>query len=245
MIPYRDENPTRTFPIVVVGLIAANIVVFLYQVLLPGASGDIFTFTHGAIPAVLVGQVGFAEVVPRQLRLEAFASHTPIAPLQPIWLTLVTAMFVHGGWLHLGSNMLYLWIFGNNVEDVLGHFRFVVFYLVCGMLAAGAQILMSLHSAVPMIGASGAIAGVLGAYYVRFPRARVYCVVFLFFITVVALPASLVLLFWFLLQVFQSLSVSAGGAAGGVAVFAHIGGFVAGLVLVKWMAPRRRGPWVQ
>jgi hypothetical protein len=112
------------------------------------------------------------------------------------------------------------------------------------MLAAGAQIIMSLHSLMPMIGASGAIAGVLGAYYVRFPRARVYCVVFLlFFITVVALPASLVLLFWFLLQVFQSLSASAGGAPGGVAVFAHIGGFVAGLVLVKWMAPRRRGPW--
>lgn len=239
MIPYRDENPTRTFPIAVVGLIAANIVVFLHQMLLPQAGGDIFTFTHGAIPAVLVGQASFAEVVPRQLRLEAFANHAAIVPLEPIWLTIFTSMFVHGGWLHLGSNMLYLWIFGNNVEDALGHFRFVVFYLVCGLLAAGAQILMSLHSVVPMIGASGAIAGVLGAYYVRFPRARVFCVVFLFFITVVALPASLVLLFWFLLQVFQSLSASAGG----VAVFAHIGGFAAGLVLVRWIAPRRRGPW--
>jgi membrane associated rhomboid family serine protease len=243
MIPYRDENPTRTFPIVVVGLIAANVAVFLYQAALPGAGGDVFVFTHGAIPAVLMGQVSLAEVLPRQLRLGAALAHTPIVPLQPIWLTLFTAMFVHGSVLHLGSNMLYLWIFGNNVEDALGHLRFAVFYLVCGLLAAGAQIAVSLHSAVPMIGASGAIAGVLGAYYVKFPRARVYCLVFLlFFITVVALPASLVLLFWFLLQIFQSLQAGAGGASGGVAVFAHIGGFVAGWLLVRRMAPRPRVP---
>jgi len=244
LLPYRDENPTRSFPLVVVGLIAANTVAFLYQALLSVVGGDVFVFTHGAIPAVLVGQASFADALPRQLKLDAFVTHTPIAPLDPIWLTIFTSMFVHGGLLHLVSNMLCLWIFGNNVEDALGHLRFLLFYLVCGALAAGMQVLMSLHSLVPMIGASGAIAGVLGAYYVRFPRARVFCVVFLlFFITVVALPAGLVLLLWFLLQVFQSLQSSAGAAPGGVAVFAHIGGFVAGLLLMRRLVPRGRGPW--
>lgn len=242
MIPFRDANPTRTFPIVVVGLIAANVVVFIHQVLLPGPEGTLFAYTHGAIPVVLLGKATLAQVLPVHVRAAALVSHTPIIPLHPIWLTIFTAMFLHGSLLHLGSNMLYLWIFGNNVEDVLGHLRFLIFYLVCGCLAAAAQILMSLDSPLPMIGASGAIAGVLGAYYVKFPYARVQCLVFLFFlVTVVMLPAKLVLLLWFLLQVFQSLQ-SAGAYAthGGVAVFAHIGGFLVGWALVRGFEPKRR-----
>jgi membrane associated rhomboid family serine protease len=233
MIPFRDANPTRTFPTIVVTLITANVAVFLHQLLLPDLQGMLFVYTHGAIPAVLLGQATLAEVLPVQV---------PVAPLQPIWLTIFTSMFLHGGFLHLGSNMLYLWIFGNNVEDALGHVRFLVFYLVCGGIAAGAQILMSLGARVPMIGASGAIAGVLGAYYVKFPYARVQCLVFLFFlVTVVMLPAKLVLLLWFLLQVYQSIQTSGAYAAqGGVAVFAHIGGFIAGWALIRRFEPRRR-----
>jgi len=239
MIPFRDENPTRSFPTVVVGLIAANIVVFVYQVLLPDVEHVVFVYTHGAIPAVLLGGASLAEVLPPQVRAAVLAADVPVAAVRPTWLTIFTAMFLHGGLLHLGSNMLYLWIFGNNVEDVLGHIRFLVFYLICGVLAAAAQILMSLRSPVPMIGASGAIAGVLGAYYVKFPHARVRCLVFLFFfVTVVMLPASLVLLLWFLLQVLNSM----GSARGGVAFFAHIGGFVAGWALIRRFEPRRRLP---
>lgn len=243
MIPFRDENPTRRFPVVVVALMAANVVVFLHQLMLSDLGEVLFVYTHGAIPVVLFGKATLAEVLPLRVRAAALMSEVPIAPLDPIWLTIFTSMFLHGGLLHLGSNMLYLWIFGNNVEDVLGHFRFLVFYFVCGMLAAGAQVLMSLRSEVPMIGASGAIAGVLGAYYVKFPHARVRCLVFLFFfVTVAMLPASLVLLLWFLLQVLNSLNPGAMGGGGGVAVFAHIGGFVAGWALIRRFEPRRRRP---
>ena len=244
MIPFRDANPTRTFPVVVVSLIAANVIVFVHQVMLQEPQGTIFAYTHGAIPLVLLGKATLAQVVPIQVRAAAVVSDVPITALQPIWLTILTCMFLHGGLLHLGGNMLYLWIFGNNVEDVLGHARFLLFYLVCGCLAAGAQIIMSLHSRLPMIGASGAIAGVLGAYYVKFPYARIQCLVFLFFlVTVVMLPAKLVLLLWFLLQVWQSLQPAGPYAAyGGVAVFAHIGGFLAGWALVRRFErrPRRR-----
>ncbi len=240
MIPFRDENPTRTFPVVVVGLIATNVMIYLYQSLLPEPAKMAFVYTHGAIPAVLLGQASLAEVMPPELMAVLASTHAPVAPLDPIWLSIFTSMFLHGGLLHLGSNMLYLWIFGNNVEDVLGHVRFLIFYFFCGALAAGAQVLMSIGSPVPMIGASGAIAGVLGAYYVKFPGARVHCLVFLFFfITVVALPAGLVLFLWFLLQILQAMGAHA-GAAGGVAVFAHIGGFLAGWALVRKFEPRRR-----
>ncbi len=244
MIPFRDENPTRTFPVVVVGLIAANVVVYLYQLLLPVPAGMLFVYTHGAIPAVLLGQASLVEVLPPALLAEVVRVQAPVAPLDPIWLSVFTSMFLHGGLFHLGSNMLYLWIFGNNVEDLLGHARFLIFYLLCGVLAAGAQILVSIGSPVPMIGASGAIAGVLGAYYVKFPGARVYCLVFpFFFITVVALPAGLVLFLWFLFQLLEGIGAH-GGVAGGVAVFAHIGGFLAGWALVRKFEPRRRLRWI-
>jgi membrane associated rhomboid family serine protease len=221
MIPYRDENPSRRFPIITVLLIAANVLVFLYQQNLPQQGA----FIYGAIPARLTGEA--------MLRGPA---------LEPAWLTLFTAMFMHGSWLHLLGNMLYLWIFGDNVEDLLGSFRFLLFFVICGLAAAGLQIFMTVNpiaARLPMVGASGAIAGVLGAYLIKFPHARIRTLVFFFiFIQVVVLPASLVLGFWFILQL-----LNAGGgpqATGGVAFFAHIGGFVAGMVLVLLFTPARK-----
>jgi membrane associated rhomboid family serine protease len=221
MIPFRDENPSRRFPIITVLLIAANVLVFLYQQNLPQQGA----FIYGAIPARLTGAGG-----------------PPGPALDPAWLTLFTAMFMHGSWLHLLGNMLYLWIFGDNVEDLLGSFRFLLFYLICGLAAAGLQIFMTVNpvaARLPMVGASGAIAGVLGAYLIKFPRARIRTLVFFFiFIQVVVLPASLVLGFWFILQL---LNAGAGPqATGGVAFFAHIGGFVAGMVLVLLFTPARK-----
>jgi len=239
MIPLRDDNPTRTFPIMVVCIIAANIVIYLYQAIMPDLPGILFIYTYGAVPAVLLGQIELLDVLPREIQAAAAFSNATVDPVQPIWLTIFTSMFLHGGLLHLGGNMLYLWIFGNNIEDVLGHTRFLIFYFFCGFLAAMAQILMSIGSPIPMIGASGAIAGVLGAYYMKFPHARVRCLVFLFFfITVVMLPAGLVLLIWFLLEVLRSLQPQS--LQGGVAVFAHIGGFIAGWALLRRFEPRRR-----
>jgi membrane associated rhomboid family serine protease len=241
MIPFRDENPTRTFPVVVVGLIAANVAIFLHQWLLPESHQILFFYTYGAIPAVVLGKATLAQVIPLEVRSAAGMAGIGVPALQPIWLSIFTSMFLHGGIGHLLGNMLYLWIFGNNVEDALGHARFIVFYLLCGCIAAGAQIVMSARSPIPMIGASGAIAGVLGAYYMKFPRARVQCLVFLFlFVTVVMLPAGLVLLLWFLLQVWQTLTVTPQGVQGGVAVFAHIAGFIAGWALVRGFEPKRR-----
>jgi membrane associated rhomboid family serine protease len=243
LIPFRDENPTRTFPYVVIALVVANAAVYLYQVLLPEPEQTVFTFTHAAIPGVLSGKytlLGAMYAVDPRLYRAVVQYHVPVHPLQPVWLTIFTSMFLHGGFWHIAGNMLYLWIFGNNIEDTLGHFRFLVFYLVCGVVAAGAQIIPSLPKPVPMLGASGAIAGVLGAYFVLFPQARVRTLVFIFFfVTVVALPASVLLLIWFLLQLLGSLQGSL-GAQGGVAFFAHIGGFITGLVLIRPFRPRRR-----
>ncbi|MGD0111383.1 MAG: rhomboid family intramembrane serine protease [Armatimonadota bacterium] len=241
MIPFRDDNPTRTVPIITIAIIAVNVAVFLYQSILPDARQLAFVYTHAAIPAVLLGQASLTEVLPHGLLAAAHAYSIPIQPLQPIWLTIFTSMFLHGGFLHLGGNMLYLWIFGNNVEDLLGPARYIAFYFLCGLVAAAAQIVFSIGSPMPMIGASGAIAGVLGAYYIRFPQARVQCLVFLFFlVTVIWLPAALVLLLWFLLQVLNSLGVIGHSAQGGVAVFAHVGGFIAGWALVRRFEPPRR-----
>jgi membrane associated rhomboid family serine protease len=269
MIPLRDDNPTRRFPIVVVLLIAANIGIFLYSWLLQRTDVALvpvsyqgeahaypvsvtylsFICTYGAVPRVLLAQAAVGDSVlysVRHMLPPGVELLGPVEisswPLGPVWLSIFTSMFLHGGLLHIASNMLYLWIFGNNVEDVLGHVRFVIFYLLCGAVAAATQIVMSLHSLTPMVGASGAIAGVLGAYYVKFPHARVRCLVFLFFfVTMVMLPASLVLLLWFLLQVWESLKPAAAGG-GGVAFFAHIGGFLAGWALIRRFEPRRKRP---
>ena len=233
MIPLHDDNPTHIRPIVTVTVIVVCCAVFLWQFSLPEIEERRAVLGLGVIPSVLIGDMQLA----------------PELLLVPASLTVVTSMFLHGGWLHLIGNMLYLWIFGNNIEDAMGHWRFVLFYLLCGAAAALAQVLQDPASATPMIGASGAIAGVLGAYLLLYPRARVLVLVFLgFFVTTLRLPALLVLGFWFVLQFLNA--VVAGEAGGGVAWWAHIGGFVAGLGLILLFRDRRvallggrRGPW--
>ena len=214
MIPLRDENPTATIPYITVGLIIINCLVFFYELSL-GVYQTQFFLHFGAIPHELT----------QMTRLYAETEASPA----PLFLTPFTSMFIHGGIMHLVGNMLYLWIFGNNVEDVLGHATFLVFYLFCGLMASLAHILADMDSTVPMVGASGAIAGVLGAYFLLFPRARVITLVIIFFfIRLVRLPAVFLLGFWFLLQL-----LNAGTSAGNVAWFAHIGGFLTGLIIVR------------
>lgn len=209
MIPLRDENPARTTPYVLYGIIALNIIAFVYNGPLK---------LHGGNPLS-----GF-ELVPSELITgKDIGLPTPVAP----WVTIFTSMFIHANLLHIGINMLYLWIFGNNIEDVLGHFRFLFFYLLSGAGAAAAQVFVSPLTQIPMVGASGAIAGVLGAYLVLFPKARV---ISLYFIWIIALPASLILGFWIILQIINSLLMESHG--GGVAYAAHIGGFATGLILI-------------
>jgi membrane associated rhomboid family serine protease len=215
MIPLRDDNPTRTTPFVTIGLIAANILVFLYQLSLPPREAKIFVYQFAAIPAVIFGN-----------------EHLPpgIAAIPPT-LTLLTSMFLHGGLMHLGGNMLYLWIFGNNIEDAMGHTRFVVFYLLCGLLASLAHAFSNLGSEIPSLGASGAISGVLGAYLLLYPRAQVLMLIPLgFFMRLMYIPAAFALGIWFVLQVISG--TFSGTQGGGVAWWAHIGGFLAGMALI-------------
>ena len=222
MIPLHDDNPTSLTPFVTVGLIVACVAVFLWQVSLPPAAMEAALYGYGMIPAVLFGE--------REL--------APGLAAIPAELSVVTSMFLHGGWMHLIGNMLYLWIFGNNVEDAMGHGRFVVFYLLCGLAAAFAQAFQDPGSTVPMIGASGAIGGVLGAYVLLYPQARVLVLIPLgFFFYTLRIRALYVLGFWFLLQFLQSAMTA--GQQGGVAYWAHIGGFVAGMVLI--LPFRRKG----
>jgi len=215
-LPLSDENPTSRFPLVTIGLIALNVLIFASQAVSPqGLQSAALRF--GAIPYAITHFRSLGE-----------------APAFPPLLTLVTSMFLHGGLFHLLGNMLYLWIFGNNIEDVLGPLKFVLFYITSGLAAGLAQVLAMPGSRVPMIGASGAIAGVLGAYAVLFPRARVKTFVFLFFyISVVPIPAGIVLGLWLVLQL---LNV---GLGGGVAWFAHIGGFAVGAALILPVRRRR------
>ncbi|MBI2153480.1 MAG: rhomboid family intramembrane serine protease [Candidatus Rokubacteria bacterium] len=233
MLPLKDDIPTRTVPFVTVGLIASNILVFLYQASLqlgddPVASraAQAFIFEFGLIPCRLTGACEVPADFPH-----------PVA-------TIFTSMFMHGGFFHVFGNMLYLWIFGNNVEDTLGHGRFLGFYLASGVAAALGQTLVGPSSATPMIGASGAVSGVLGAYLVLFPYASVLTlIVFGFFIRIVRIPALFVLGFWIIVQFLNGLitfgaSVAGQGPEGGVAWFAHIGGFLAGIVLLYALRPR-------
>jgi membrane associated rhomboid family serine protease len=280
MIPIRDMIRSRRFPVVTVSLIVINLLVFLYQgylgtrdplwdnwsderyawiragheyppifdpsyaystLRLPGqsvstyaiAQDDWFLMQYALIPAELLGGVDLP----------------PTTPI-PIWLTLLSSMFMHGGVLHVLGNMLYLWIFGDNVEDAMGPIRFLLFYLLCGAVASAAQIAIAPGSSVPLIGASGAIAGVLAAYFMLYPYAKVLTVIpIFFFLRLIAVPAVFLLGFWFILQVISGAGSL--GSSGGVAWFAHIGGFVAGLVLVfpfrrrsipvvLWQSIRRR-----
>jgi membrane associated rhomboid family serine protease len=221
MIPLKDDNASELKPYVTVSLIVACVAVFLWQRSLDVVQGRRAVDALGAIPAVLLTNA----------RL----------PLDLQWIpryqSPLTSMFLHGGWLHLSGNMLYLWIYGDNVEDSLGHWRYLAFYLICGTAAVFAQAVSEPHSAYPIIGASGAISGVLGAYLLLFPRAQVLTLVLLpFFFTTLRLPAMWLLLLWFAVQLVSDLVIQDGGA--GVAFRAHIGGFLGGMLLVPLLKRR-------
>lgn len=214
MFPLHDDNPTEITPLVTIILIATCVLVFFWQLSL-GPYVQQAVVSLGFIPATLFD----GKSLPTNLEII------------PAWMTIFTSMFMHGGWMHIIGNMLYLWIFGNNVEDAMGHMRFIGFYLLCGIIAVAAHSLPNPASTTPLIGASGALAGVLGAYLLLYPRAKVLVAIpFGFFIHTMRLPAGLVLGFWFILQIFNS--ASAGDQSGGVAWGAHIGGFIAGMALI-------------
>lgn len=220
MIPLRDDNPVQITPVLTIGLIAACVLVFLWQLSL-GARLERMIYALGVIPAVLLGHMQLPE------QIEVVAPTT----------TLFTSMFMHGSWMHLIGNMLYLWIFGNNIEEAMGRVRFILFYLLCGVAAALAQALPDPQSQVPMIGASGAISGVLGAYLLLWPHARVLVAIpFGFYLHTVHLKAGWVLGLWFAIQLISS--AGSAGQQGGVAFGAHIGGFVAGMLLVPLFKQR-------
>ncbi len=232
MIPLHDDNPTERTPVITITFIVACVLVFLYQASLPPQPGEILVFQYGAIPAIVFGHANLPEGI---VAIPAYA-------------TLITSMFLHGGWMHLIGNMLYLWVFGNNIEDVMGHARYVVFYLTCGILAALSHAVTEPSSTVPMVGASGAISGVLGAYLLLFPRAHV--LVLMPGIGMTRVAAGIVLGMWFVMQLLSG-GMSIGSKGGGVAFFAHIGGFIAGMGLiglfkrqdVRFFAPARTSHW--
>jgi membrane associated rhomboid family serine protease len=217
MIPIHDENPTKRVPWITILFILANVAVFGYELTLDAVNLEVFIGHFAFTPARFLADPG--------------------APA--LLMTLFSSMFIHAGWLHLGGNMLYLWIFGNNIEDRLGRLWFIVFYLGCGVTAIAAQTLVDPASAVPLVGASGAIAGVLGGYLLLFPRARVVTIIPIFFyLELAALPAVFVIGFWFALQLVQSLGSLSQAMTGGVAWWAHVGGFVAGLIVIAPLAAR-------
>ena len=242
MFPYKDENPAELTPVVTLGIIALNVVAWLF---VQGAGSDEALARSvcqlGLIPAEVLRSAPAGTSVPLGPELRC------VLTADPHWWTVLTSMFMHGGWFHLLGNMWFLWVFGNNIEDSMGHARFVVFYLLCGVAAAAAQVLAGPNSVVPMVGASGAISGVMGAYILLYPRVRVHTLVTLgFFVTTVALPAYVMLGYWFLLQLLMGAVGSVSRVEGGVAVWAHVGGFVVGMLAIHLFAnreylDRRRG----
>lgn len=234
MIPLKDYNPTRRFPVVTVLLIVLNTLVFLDDRL----SGHYESFLVETARG-LVQTKQFVGGLSSHYALVPAALHG--APLLA-WPTIFTSMFLHGNWLHIGSNMLFLWIFGNNVEDVLGRPRYLFFYFLCGLVAALAQVASAPVSTIPMVGASGAVAGVMGAYLLLFPRARILTLVpIFFFFTFLEVPAFLIIGWWALIQ-FLNASWLGGGELlrGGVAYFAHVGGFATGILFVLLTGVNRR-----
>ncbi len=213
MIPLRDTQPSYTFPFVTVAIIVLNVLAFLYEF-----SMDDY-------------------------ELNFFIAHYGVIPTRFQWMDMLTSIFLHGGWMHLIGNMWFLWIYGDNVEDILGHSQYLVFYLLCGAIATLTHILFNMDSRVPTIGASGAIAGVMGAYVVKFPHSRITTLVPVFvFLTTMEIPAYFILLYWFVIQFFSGIG-SVGHShlsQGGVAWFAHVGGFLAGVVLILVMRTRER-----
>lgn len=218
MIPLKDENPTESFPFISIFLIILNSLVFLYEIYL----GDLLEL-----------KIRHLTIIPQDF----------INNFGPVQLsTLITSLFLHGSIIHLIGNMLYLWIFGNNVEDYLGHFKFLVFYLFCGVFASLTHIFLNPHSNIPTLGASGAVSGILGAYFILFPQARIITLVpFFYFIRVVRIPAFFFIGFWIAFQFFSGvLSSGANSDIGGIAWFAHIGGFFSGILLLPLFYRRRR-----
>ena len=216
-IPLKDTNPSRTYPIVNISLIVANLAVFFYQFTLPPNAFKLFLLSNSTVPAripsFLDGHTGFGVA----------------------FLPLLTSMFLHSGLAHIAGNMLFLWIFGDNIEDFFGHLVYGLFYLVCGIGAGLLHILFNLHSTIPALGASGAISGVMGAYMLLYPRERILTLVFFFLIPI---PAFVILGYWFLLQFLAGISALGAGASGGVAWWAHVGGFLLGMFLTG-MARRK------
>ncbi len=224
MIPIKADRPTRTFPLITICIISINIFVFLYEISL-GTYSEQFILTFGAIPFKLT---------------HILTLFTRGEPVSPIFKSMITSMFLHGGLWHVGGNMLYLWIFGNNIEDEMGHFRFIFFYILCGVIAVYSHAAIDPMSQVPMIGASGAVSGVLGAYLIRFPGTKILTLIPLgFFVHMIRIPAIIVLGFWIVAQFMNGMfSLQEGG---GVAWFAHIGGFVAGMLLITRFGKKRKG----
>ena len=222
-LPLRDNIESRTFPTVTVLLIVTNVAVFLWQVILPRGADEQFLRAFALVPSHLFD----------------FGYYTTHGLVPAVW-PLVTHMFLHAGVLHVGLNMLFLWIFGDNVEDRMGHGRFLAFYLVCGLCAVSAHIVTSAGSQVPLVGASGAIAGVLGAYFLSFPKSTVTTLFLLFIIPIrVPVPSLIFLGLWFVMQLKYGMLMM-GAEGGGVAWWAHIGGFVAGMALLRVFKPKRR-----
>ena len=214
MIPLRDTQPSNTFPFVTIAIIVLNVIAFLYEFSL----GD--------------------------YELNFFIAHYGLIPTRFEWMDVLTSTFLHGGWMHLIGNMWFLWIYGDNVEDILGHAQYLVFYLACGAAATMVHFLFNMDSRVPTIGASGAIAGVMGAYVVKFPHSRITTLVPVFvFLTTMEIPAYFILLYWFVIQFFSGVGSMGHShlSQGGVAWFAHVGGFLAGVALILIM--RTRGRW--
>ena len=223
MIPLRDSVPSHSTPVVTLGIIAVNVAAFLYEISLDSFSLNHFLLDYGVIPHNF-----WASGLP------AFFTDGP---------RLLTSMFLHGGWLHLIGNMWFLWIYGDNVEDILGRYKYLLFYLGCGVAAALAQVVASPGSRVPTIGASGAIAGVMGAYLIKFPHSRISTLIWIFFfVTIIEVPATLILLYWLFIQVVSSVYEVGFSAAqtGGTAWFAHVGGFLAGMGLILVLGTRDR-----
>jgi membrane associated rhomboid family serine protease len=213
MFPLRDTQPSYSKPVVTILLIVVNILVFLFEFSLDPETQNAFIAAYGLIP----DQFHFFNVI--------------------------TSMFLHGGWMHVLGNMWFLWIFGDNIEDILGHGKYILFYLLCGAVAALAQVAVSPNSRIPTVGASGAIAGIMGAYMIKFPHSRILSLVtIVFFFTTVEIPAWIMLIYWFVIQFFSGVGTlgASQSSQGGVAFFAHIGGFIAGIALISVMGPRQR-----
>ena len=227
MLPIKDDQPHYSTPYVNTFLIVLNILIFFYQWTLGPRAGDAFARIYGEVPS----------------HLAAFLAGSPRYTFPDIVIPFFTSMFLHGSWMHVIFNMWGLYIFGDNVEDYLGHFKYLLFYLISGLLAMGTQVFVYPHSTIPTVGASGAIAGVMGAYFLLYPRARVLTWIFELLIVVIWLPAWIILGYWFFLNVLSGTETALAvhrQNMGGVAVWAHIGGFIAGMVMIKLFPERKQ-----